>query len=189
MIGTKDRSHSEMLNNRITTTKKAFASQLPVGAHLVTVASISEVFTAAKNGEWNDKHPQAEVKFEKHDENGNVLGSIKMWLNGQGYKKYDELSPKEIASNKYIRASSEDGDEDYAIDKKTNERIICPDKTAKCMEIISGFAGDVTGSVGEETTLSDLVGQEVGIVVRAKGTSTEVHYTCDASRIAVEETV
>jgi hypothetical protein len=178
-----------MLNNRITTAKKAFANQLGIGSHLVTVASISEVFTAAKNGEWNDKHPQAEVKFDKLDDAGNTIGSIKMWLNGQGYKKYDELSPKEIASGKYIRVSSEEGDEDYAIDKKTNTRVVCADKTAKCMEIIAGFAGDVTGSAGEETTLADLIGQEVGIVVRAKGSSTEVHYTCDASRIATEATV
>jgi hypothetical protein len=172
-----------MNNLMITTAKKDFSNQLPVGSHIVTVESILQTSAKAKGGEWNDETPQIELKYK------NETGSIKQWLNLQGFKKYGELSAKEIASNKFTRASSENGDEDYAINKATGMRVEDPARTEKCMEIIAQVAGDIVGSAGEDVNFFDLVGSEVGIVVRAKGTSTEVHYTCDPARIVSADEV
>ena len=97
-------------------------------------------------------------------------------------------APKGIAFR-----SSENGNENYAVDSATNERIEDEANTATCLNIIGEFASDC--GIAENTKITStkqlltlLQGAEVGIKVRAKSDDkVEYHYSMPVDRVKATE--
>src|SRR3990167_7886449 len=134
---------------------------LGIGEHRVVISEIAETVSKPSDN-WEDQTPQIEVKFK--DEKGSVLTH---WFQLKGFMQQKDYpngkAPKGIAFR-----SSENGNENYAVDSATNERIEDEAKTATCLNIIGEFASDC--GIAENTKITStkqlltlLQGAEVGI--------------------------
>lgn len=157
---------------KLVSKKPAFQGESKIigeGLHQVIITAIAE--TLAKVSEfWADQTPQIEVDFE--DANGKTL---KHWFNQKGYKTRADFEGQDIPAGIEFR-SSENGNEEYAVDTKTNMRIESESKTAECENMLAKFAYYVADeNAGVEVDIQP--GSTVGIMVRenARGYK-EVHY-------------
>lgn len=144
------------------------------GLHQVIITAIAETL-AKVSPNWKDQTPQLEVKFE--DSEGK---SIMHWFNLKGYKTRADYEGQDIPKNVEFR-SSENGNEEYAVDTKTNTRIESPEKTAECENMLAKFAYYLADEqAGVDVDVKE--GMPVGIQVRenARGFN-EVHYFKGAS--------
>lgn len=151
------------------------SSILQPGQHVVKVTTVAETNSKASSN-WNDVTPQVEVvvKNSKGD-------SLTIWYNLKGYMResdYPKGAPKGIEFR-----SSENGNEGYAVNIKTDERIESESRTADCDKIIGEFANDCGIKAGTEGTLEQ---KTVGIMVRENSRGfMEMHYTMPASKVKV----
>lgn len=129
------------------------------GQHLAIIAGAVE--TESSSPEFKEGTPQIEVDFQLKDGR-----KIKAWYNLRGYKK--------------------DEDGNYITDKLGN-RIVDEENTDKAQEIFAGVAADAGLSDGEEFSLEDLAGLEVGINVETNERGNKrVTYTLPAGSVEVE---
>lgn len=144
------------------------------GQHKVTVTAIAETLSKQSNS-WKDQTPQVEVQFT--DAEGRM---ITHWFNQKGYaQKKDYADGK--APKGYEFRSSENGNENYAVEISSGKRLASESRTADCLRIIGEFANDCGIPAGEEGTLE---GKEVGIGVRKNARDNyEVFYTMPASKV------
>lgn len=127
---------------------------LGLGNHAVTIESIEP--TVAKSDDWSDLTPQLAIKFKAEDGK-----SFTGYYNMAGFKRYEELTDKEQKSGKFDVA----GEEGYAVDAKTKERVRDEDRTEQSMSIIGNVACDAGIEAGKEFGLADLQGTELGIYI------------------------
>lgn len=160
---------------------REFAGKLlGAGEHVVTVESIAETVSKASDN-WDDQTPQLEVKF-RNDE-----GTLTHWFQLKGFKTRKDY-PNGKAPKGIEFRSSENGNEEYAVDTKSNERIESDDKTETCMTILGEFAGACGLSEGKEITQKALEGAEVGIGVRLRADNkVEYHYSKLADDVKVSQ--
>jgi len=153
------------------------SSLLQEGNHVVTIKGYKETASKANAG-YNDVTEQIAVSLE------NAAGKfITMWLNTKGYKRFSQLTEKEVASGKFGNSSDDESVDGYAVDKKTGCRIEDEEKTASALSIIGKLAQDAGMAIGLELSLDELmdelVGREVGIAVKGN----KVAYTQPAERV------
>lgn len=148
------------------------------GEHVVTITTVAE--TLSKPSEfWKDQTPQIEIGMK--DAEGKV---ITHWLNQKGYMRASDYPNSKAPKGVEFR-SSENGNEMYAVDIKSGNRIESADRTADCERIIGEFANDCGIAAGEEGTLE---GKTVGIGVRKNARDNyEVHYSKPASKVKSTE--
>ena len=154
------------------------ANMLPEGRHEVIVSTIYKINDRtsfkgkvktqdeldAKNIDWSDSAEQLGVTFSKP---GGGVASAR--FNLVGYKRFDELTDTEG----FFQSGYE---EPYAIDAKTNERVIDPERSAKAQNILNElFDGcHIKNEEGDFEQLplgsdvDDLVGCHLSIVVVPK---------------------
>jgi|CXWL01.1.fsa_nt_gi hypothetical protein len=154
---------------------------LGTGEHKCTITEIG-MDLSKPSPNWSDRTPQIKTVFK------NDKGTITQWNNLKGYKTIKDFA-NGVAPKGFEFRSSEAGDENYLVNLKTNERVESPDKTATCERMFAEMGNDAGIAEGADFTISDLIGKEVGVVVRAKGKGVEVHYTKPASRVRVESDV
>jgi len=159
---------------------------LSAGLHVVKITEVAET-TSKPSDNWEDQTPQLEVKFE--NEEGN---KITHWFQLKGFMQQKDY-PKGIAPKGVEFRSSENGDENYAVDKATGERIEDEAKTATCNTIVSEFTANCGIKEGTKiNSLNALIkaisNAEVGIMVRKRADNkVEYHYSKPASEVTVEE--
>jgi hypothetical protein len=165
---------------KFTSAKRPFNGDdkiIALGLSAVVISAISETL-AKKSDQWNDQTPQLEVTFE--DEEGK---SLKHWFNLQGYQTKADFEGKVVPKNIEFR-SSEKGNEEYAVDTTTGNRLVSESKTAECEAIIGYFVGDTGVDIGEETDANSLMGSAVGIMVRENSRGfREMHYSLPADQV------
>ncbi len=118
---------------------------------------------------WSDETDQMAVVFRAVDNSGGIVHRF----NGAGFKRFDELKNKKG----FISA----GEEGYAVSEKTGKRVIDPERTQKCANIVNDLFDaactverDEDGDITEVTPLpvgstpNDLVGCELTITVFEK---------------------
>lgn len=154
---------------------------LSAGEHAVSISEASETVSKASDN-WDDQTPQIEVKFK------NETGTLTHWFQLKGFmqaKDYkDQKAPKGFAFR-----NSENGNEQYCVDLKTNERVEDTDKTDTCKRIISEFLADC--GVPEDTQIDSVAkaikvmsGAEVGIRVKERGDGkVEYHYAMPVAKV------
>src|ERR1039457_5522584 len=140
--------------------KDARVPFLQEGTHLATITETA--ITAEKAGKDYVREPQYEIKYSS---NGKV---IKVWHNASAYLKYDDLTEEAKASGRYEPRN------EFAVDITTGKRIHIEatgssveseqNGTDKCNSIIASIGK--SAGFSDEFNLSDLVGKEVGIVVK-----------------------
>lgn len=148
------------------------------GEHKVTITSIAESLSKPSSA-WKDQTPQIEVQFK--DAMGHM---ITHWFNQKGYQQKKDfengVAPKGIEFR-----SSENGNEEYAVDTKTGLRLVSESRTADCLRILGEFANDCGIPTGEEGSVE---GKEVGVGVRKNARDNyEVYYTKPASKVKLAE--
>lgn len=143
----------------------AASSILQVGRHIVTIMAITADQAMAKHKLWNDPTPQAKVLFK------NSEGIFTEWMNLKGYTRFDELSKKDQASGKFLAVSDPDfpSDRPYAVVKRTGERIVSDDRTHTSEGIVAQMIHACGYEKGTEVDSEDLIGKELGIVVKDNG--------------------
>jgi len=167
---------------------------LSIGLHLCVIFAIAQskwkqVYRDAAGTIpcWLDETPQIAVTFK------NDSGQIINWYNMKGYvnqKDYEEggshYGKKVPANHEFV--SSFGHSENYLVNTKTKMRVENASKTAECLRIFGEFCVDagleVGGSDTVESIMQSLEGAEIGVMVRAKGNTSqvEVHYTCAAEQ-------
>jgi len=148
---------------------------LNAGEHLVSIDSIIED-SASPSSNWEDITPQLRVTMKNED------GVITRWFNMKGYQSIEDF-PTGKAPKGFEFRSSENGDEGYLVDSKTNERVESEEKTALAEKIFCEFACDAGVEEGADFDENDLLGAELGVVVRNNASGVEVHYTKPASQV------
>jgi hypothetical protein len=145
------------------------------GDHVVTIKGYKE--TVAKTG-------AEQIAIDMQDAKGKF---ITLWLNTTGFKRYSELTEKELASGKFENSSIDPDIDGFAIDKKTGQRIEDEERTASALSIIGKLAKDAGLPDGMEASLEEVlqacVGREVGIHVEAVNGKAKVRYTQFAERV------
>jgi len=94
--------------------------------------------------EWKDSGPQLAITVVASEEGKN--GGLTHRFNALGYKRYDELSAKELESGKYENIGG------YAcVANKSGDmtRMIDTDRTQSCKNILNQFAAAAQIPVGE----------------------------------------
>ena len=146
------------------------------GEHIVIVDTVAETVSKPSDN-WSDQTPQLEVKF-KNDE-----GTLTHWFQLKGFMQAKDY-PNGKAPKGIVFRSSENGNEQYAVDIKTNERIESEEKTETCMTILGEFAGACGLKEGSSITQKALEGAEVGIGVRLRADDkVEYHYSKPAADV------
>ena len=142
---------------------------LEEGKHLVKISRVMFLNSAVKNfsgepsektQEWKDSTPQLAVTFN------NKEGAITHRFALCGFVKFETLTKEE--KTKYTAKGR------YAVDKNGN-RIVCPEATGKCQQILSRLlraAGMKTGESVDsaEQVLTVLDGKTINISVRPNDT-------------------
>lgn len=142
-------------------TSAAGASMLPEGRHIVTIISITADLVKPKADDgWVDDTHQACVMFK------NDKGVFKDWYSLDAYARFAELSVKDQNSGKFLKC----GAEGYAVIKKTGERLIDEVRREKSQNILAQMIHACGIEKGVEADESDLIGLELGIVVKMNGT-------------------
>lgn len=139
------------------------------GLHQVIITSIGDTLAKVSQN-WKDQTPQIEVVFTGENEK-----TIKHWFNLKGYQTRADYEGKDIPKGIEFR-SSENGNEEYAVNVKTGERIESESKTAECERMLAEFAFYVADEqAGVDVDVKE--GCTVGIMVRegSRGYN-EVHY-------------
>jgi len=156
------------------TASKFSGNLLGAGQHLVTIESVQNV-EAAANELFNDRTPQLAVKFK------NDSGTFTNWYNLVGYKKFDELSPKDQASGAYEPR----GENSYATNVKTGTRVHSAERTAAALSRVGQLGTDALNlAEGEDFNGSDLIGAEVGINIEKNDRSKlRVTFTMPADEV------
>lgn len=157
---------------KIKSSKPAFIGEskfLSEGLHVVIITAIAETL-AKVSPNWKDQTPQLQVEFTGENEK-----TITHWFNLKGYKTRADYEGQAIPKGIEFR-SSENGNEEYAVNTKTGERIESESKTAECERMLAEFAYNVADEqAGVEVDLKE--GLQVGIMVREGGRGfNEVHY-------------
>ena len=157
---------------KILAKKPAFNGESKIigaGLHKVIILAIAETL-AKVSPNWKDQTPQLEVDFQ--NEEGKTL---KHWFNLEGYQTRADYEGKDIPKGIEFR-SSENGNEEYAVDTATGMRIESADKTAECKRMLAEFAYNVADEkAGVEVDIKE--GSIVGIMVRENSRGfNEVHY-------------
>lgn len=155
---------------------------LSAGEHKVVISEIAETVSKPSDN-WKDQTPQIEVKFK--GENDRVLTH---WFQLKGYKQAKDY-PNGKAPAGFAFRSSENGNEQYAVNIKTGNRVEDPAKTATCMNILGEFAA--TCGIAEETEINStselieaLQGAELGIKVRSRADDkVEYHYSMPVENV------
>lgn len=154
---------------------------LSAGEHAVSISEASETVSKTSDN-WDDQTPQIEVKFKNEE------GSLTHWFQLRGF-----MQAKDYANGKapkgIVFRNSENGNEQYAVDIKTNERLEDEAKTDTCKRIISEFLADC--GVAEDTVIDSIAkaikamsGAEVGIKVRERGDGkVEYHYAMSVDKV------
>lgn len=148
------------------------------GEHKVMISSIiPDVPSKAPGMPWTDLHQQLKVTFKNEE------GVQSKWYQLAGYKSAVDFADG-VAPEGHEFVSSEAGiardkPENYLINSETGERVESVEKTAKCMQIIGELANDAGLAEGEEFGIEDLLGREIGIVIK----DNEIAYTKSASRV------
>jgi hypothetical protein len=158
---------------------------LKAGEHLVTIAEAS-VTVSKVSDSWKDQTPQLEVKFK--DEKGS---SITHWFQLKGFKQAKDYPNGKAPAGIEFR-NSENGNEQYAVDKKTGKRIEDSAKTETCGTILGEFLGNCGLEVDEEFDLNDVPEAikdcQVGIKVRERADEkVEYHYSMMADDVRLTE--
>jgi hypothetical protein len=156
---------------KITAKKREGAELLPKGRHQVTVHSISDAVAESEN--WTDPTEQVKIVYKEKDGNRYISD----WLNLKGFKRMTDLTDKEKSSGKFEARSSETGDEEYAVNKKTGARVEDPERTEKCLSIFGEIMTSCGVEDGEERDFYSLVGSELYIDVDTKGSRVIVKRT------------
>lgn len=134
------------------------ASTLPAGRNLVTIKSIvADERRPSKEDGWLDATPQVKIVF------ANEQGMFTDWYSLCGYARFDKLSKAEQ------KGFEKAGAEGYAVNKKTKERLRDDAKTLAGQGILGQLIGACGIEKGEEATDADLIGCEVGIVIKQDG--------------------
>ena len=125
---------------------------LPVGEHIVRLIRFEETTSFSQfNGEakkkdfgWADPTPQLAITVVAAEEGKS--GGMTHRLNGQGYLKYNELSDEQKASGEYeeIGGYACTANEDGVI-----VRILSPEHTKQCRNILNQFAASLGAKEGE----------------------------------------
>ena len=136
-------------------------TQLIEGTHRVTIKAVHVTNSFAKDfitgeenedkPEWTDPTPQFALIF------GNAEGSHIQRFNMEGYKRVNEIPEKKRDK---VYAS---GEENFAVSKKDNTRVVSDKRTADADQIFSQVfeaAGLDVGSVP-----NDLVGKELELTI------------------------
>lgn len=149
---------------------------LNTGEHLVSIESIIEDASSPSTN-WADTTPQIKATMKNDD------GVITRWFNMKGYQSLEDF-PTGKAPKGFEFRSSEQGDENYLVNSKTNERVESEEKTALAEKIFCEFACDAGVEEGADFDENDLIEAELGVVVRDNGNGgVEVHYTKPASQV------
>lgn len=157
---------------------------LQAGKHLATITSASEVVPShADSMPWKDVTPQIKVTVRGEK------GSISQWFNLKGYQNKSDF-PDGNAPEGCFFASSEFGNEQYVVDETTKERRESEEKTETAMRMFGEFGATAGINAGADFTLEDLIGKEIGVVVRdADNGGVNVHYFMEAERVKSTEEV
>lgn len=175
--------------------------ELPVGIHHVKIQRVEMVTDRISNLNnrdrkdvdlpWQDETDQMAVVFRAIDGSGGIVNRF----NGAGFKRFAELKNKKG----FVSA----GEEGYAVSEKTGRRLIDPERTQRCANIVNDLfdaaciverdeEGEIISSdplpVG--STPNDLVGCELKIEVFEKvyGETTSMRMK-NPKRIVVGEEV
>jgi hypothetical protein len=144
------------------------------GEHLCTIESIKEdVAAPTKNGAFKDLTPQIAICFKNED------GIITQWVNTKGFMSKEDY-PDGKAPKGFEFRSSENGNEQYAVDIKTAMRVENTAKSEIGMKILGELANTAGFETGEDLDLEDLLGREVRVVVHTVNGQKRVHYTAKA---------
>ena len=154
---------------------------LSAGEHAVSISEASETVSKTSDN-WDDQTPQIEVKFK------NETGSLTHWFQLRGFMQAKDY-PNGKAPKGIVFRNSENGNEQYAVDLKTNERLEDEAKTDTCKRIIAEFLADC--GVAEDTVIDSVAkavkamsGAEVGIKVRERGDGkVEYHYAMSVDKV------
>ena len=167
---------------KITSIKKvAIGGLLEKGEHLTIIASVVPATPSGKdNTPWSDVTKQFKVTFEE-EESGKIISK---WYNIQGYQRKSDFD-NGLAPQGHRFASSQHGNEEYLINKKSMERVVSVERTAEAMKILGELVSTAGIAEGEEIEITDLVGKSIGVMVRDGDKSPEVHYTMIAEAIEV----
>lgn len=173
-------NHIQMSRFIATLNENAGSALLQPGRHLCAIKTAADTLSKP-NDMWKDRTPQVEVVFE--DTNGKIITG---WYNLKGYQKQDDFADGKAPKGFEFR-SSEGNDEQYLVDLKTGNRVESLERTEQALKIFTNMANDAGIGAGEGFELSDLTGLPIGVQVRAKNQSVEIHYTMPAKRVEAEE--
>lgn len=140
--------------------------KLPIGLHLMKIVHANEQEKLSKGANWDDPSNEVEVKF-KCDK-----GTIMEWYHLDGYQKKadfidEDTGEQEPTPKGCTFKSSDNYNEDYLVNKKTNERVKSKAHTETARGLFQKFANKAGIPVGEGFDTDDLVGLEVAIMVKA----------------------
>lgn len=136
------------------TSERNMSKLLSAGTHRVTIASVEEA-ESNESAEHTDRTPQMKVVFV--DAEGRKFTH---WFNLRGFKRFEDFDPK-AAKAQGLR-STENG---IAVDKK-GLRIEDEERTEKALKMISALGCNAGIPEGTDFGPEDLVGQEVGLVLK-----------------------
>ena len=154
---------------------------LSAGEHAVSISEASETVSKPSDN-WDDQTPQIECKFK------NETGSLTHWFQLKGFMQAKDY-PNGKAPKGIVFRNSENGNEQYAVDLKTNERLEDEAKTETCLRIISEFIADCGVAEGTKiNSVADVIkaisGAEVGIRVKERADGkVEYHYAMSVDKV------
>jgi hypothetical protein len=154
---------------------------LPAGEHAVSISEASETVSKVSDF-WDDQTPQIECKFKNEE------GTLTHWFQLKGFMQAKDY-PNGKAPKGIVFRNSENGNEQYAVDLKSNERIEDEAKTDTCKRIISEFIADCGVPEGTKIkSVADAIkaisGAEVGIRVKERGDGkVEYHYAMPIDKV------
>lgn len=138
--------------------------KLPAGRQDVTIKQVyytTDHYKTLKTAEkkatlpaWSDETDQLAIVFQ------NKNGVDVRRFNGAGFVRFDEMSEKERKG--FIRL----GDDGYAVNDQTKERLEDEERTAKCMRIVDQFFDACGLPVGSDP--EKLLGRQVSVEVTHK---------------------
>ena len=153
------------------TAQKRAAVGLKAGVYVGQVDNVAITEFAGKNSEeggkklFADPLPQLEVTLRADE------GVTKAWFALRGYKTYAELEAELIKAGRKadLKKFEARGKEGFAVLRANNERVECPVRTEKAMQIVGEFLGSCGYEEGTEVDFEDLQkdlpGTEIGFRV------------------------
>ncbi len=131
---------------------------LATGMHIVWVESVTESPAPERTPvPWDDVTPQIAIRFKNNN------GFVTMWLNMVGYmtdKDYIE-QPDNVVFKMHPLSKVW-----YAVDIKTNRRVVSDKKTNVCYGMLQRLAYSCGFNYDANIELSDLIGRKLSIKVQ-----------------------